>query len=150
MKTKKCPKCRVRPITDFHKCKSRADGVQGVCKFCKPVRNKEWYEKNRESKRKATYNWQKRNSDRVKGYGLKKYGLTVEQYNSLSESQNHVCAICQQPEKKKSLAVDHNHLTGQVRALLCEACNRGLGHFRDNSELLITAASYLSRFLKSK
>lgn len=136
----------MRPREDFNKCKSRKDGLQGICKFCKPKRNRKWYEANRERKKATTDKWQRLNTDKVKGYGLKKYGITIEQYNLMLAAQNGVCAICKQPEKNKNLSVDHNHATGKVRALLCEHCNRGLGHFKDNPILCSAAATYLSLF----
>ena len=51
------------------------------------------------------------------------------------------CRICGNEEEK--LVVDHDHVTGKVRGMLCNHCNRGLGHFRDNPELLESAKSYL-------
>jgi len=50
------------------------------------------------------------------------------------------CVICGSEEK---LVVDHDHVTGQVRGMLCNHCNRGLGHFRDDPLLLEFAAQYL-------
>ena len=50
------------------------------------------------------------------------------------------CVIC---GDKSKLVVDHDHKTGQVRGMLCEHCNRGLGHFRDDPLLLEFAAQYL-------
>ena len=57
------------------------------------------------------------------------------------------CMICGATEK---LVVDHNHKTNKVRGMLCNHCNRGLGHFRDNQKTLLKAIEYLSNpiFLK--
>lgn len=75
-------------------------------------------------------------------YTLKKrYGLTLQTYNKLLEQQNNSCAICK--EEGKKLYVDHSHLLGEVRGLLCMNCNTGLGHFYDNKKLLKAAIKYL-------
>lgn len=50
------------------------------------------------------------------------------------------CVICGVEDK---LVVDHDHLTGEIRGMLCNHCNRGLGHFRDDPLLLEFAAQYL-------
>jgi ribosomal protein L34E len=79
------------------------------------------------------------------------YGITVEQYDEMREAQKHVCAICSRPEtvvmrgKVKPLSVDHDHLTGKVRGLLCHECNVGLGKFKDNPRLLNAARHYIER-----
>lgn len=74
----------------------------------------------------------------------KKYGLTLEQYQQMFENQNGKCAICQEEEKGRLLPVDHDHSNGKVRGLLCGNCNRGLGLFKDNKDLLQKAANYLA------
>jgi hypothetical protein len=68
------------------------------------------------------------------------YGLSKEKYNQMYERQNGACFICEDTSK---LMVDHCHTTGKVRALLCRACNFGLGNFRDNPRLLNLAIGYL-------
>ncbi len=71
------------------------------------------------------------------------YGLTLEQFNTMSETQNGKCLIC---KNEAELVVDHCHSTGKVRGLLCNPCNRGLGQFSDSLEFLNNAVSYLNSF----
>jgi hypothetical protein len=75
-----------------------------------------------------------------------KYGLTTEQFNELLHQQNHACGICERPFHRTP-HIDHCHVTGLVRGLLCHTCNVGLGHFDDNPALLVKAARYLARWL---
>lgn len=56
------------------------------------------------------------------------------------ERQAGCCAICGQPSK---LVVDHCHASGEVRGLLCDDCNVGLGRYDDDPERLLAAAAYL-------
>ena len=71
--------------------------------------------------------------------------LHEDDYEFLFISQNGKCAICGkvQEELGKSLAVDHNHETMEVRGLLCASCNLGLGAFSDSPILLKNAIRYL-------
>lgn len=69
------------------------------------------------------------------------YGITLEDYNNLLESQNNCCAICKDGDKK--LVVDHCHATGRIRGLLCHHCNVALGMFKDNKAILQEAMEYL-------
>lgn len=72
------------------------------------------------------------------------HGISLEIYNDMLEVQGGTCAICNLPCKTgKSLAVDHSHDTGAIRGLLCINCNTGLGHFKDNLDLLSRAMKYL-------
>jgi hypothetical protein len=81
----------------------------------------------------------------------KKYGITLDDYMEMYESQQGKCKICGIEgtvfaEKKRlssTLVVDHCHKQGHVRHLLCMACNHGLGHFKDNPDLLDKAKAYL-------
>jgi Recombination endonuclease VII len=79
---------------------------------------------------------------------LRRYGLTVEDYDQMLENQEHRCGICltHKDELKKGLCVDHCHRTGKVRMLLCVSCNTGLGQFRDSTENLSRAIKYLKEF----
>jgi len=83
---------------------------------------------------------------------LRRQGCSTNQYRTLFEAQGGRCAICGVGEGHRSrygkacrLAIDHNHRTGQVRGLLCNNCNRGLGRFKDSIEFLEAAVRYLKR-----
>lgn len=77
---------------------------------------------------------------------LSKYGVTAEWYADQLERQTGRCAICNDvPTGKRPWHIDHCHDTGQVRQLLCGQCNTGLGHMRDNPDILRAAAAYIER-----
>jgi uncharacterized Zn finger protein (UPF0148 family) len=115
---------------------------------------KEWVQKNREkvnASNRKRYNLlspdEKRKRNRKQQISL--YGLTVEQYDAILMEQKCVCAICGKPEKSSSkgvLSIDHDHVTGKVRGLLCDTCNSGLGHFYDSIDLLQGAMLYLKTY----
>ena len=76
-----------------------------------------------------------------------KYGITLEDYDQILLSQNGVCAICHTTDPGgpgKRFVVDHNHDTGDVRGLLCNNCNRGIGYLKDSPNILSSALTYLS------
>jgi hypothetical protein len=107
---------------------------------------KEWYEDNREKVIERTKEYGRRNREKRKRAQLKHvYGITLEQYDEMRLSQNNTCAICGKEEQLKYLAVDHDHVTGKVRALLCQKCNRAIGELQDDPELVRKAADYLER-----
>jgi hypothetical protein len=77
-------------------------------------------------------------------------GFGLEQYKSILQEQNQVCAICLNPntngrKNSNNLYVDHDHNTGKVRGLLCSNCNRMLGLVGDNISTLFNAVSYLNK-----
>ncbi len=76
----------------------------------------------------------------------KRQGITLDIFNTLLEKQNNKCAICGKDigEFSRAFAIDHNHITGEIRGLLCHNCNGGLGLFMDNVESLQNAINYLS------
>ena len=69
-----------------------------------------------------------------------KYGLEKNQMDHIIESQGGMCPIC---SKRPATHVDHNHDTGEVRGLLCNHCNRGIGLLGDDPEVLLRAIHYL-------
>jgi hypothetical protein len=84
----------------------------------------------------------------------KTYGYTGTQYDEQFEKQNGCCAICGKPETRIKngvllpLSIDHNHVTGEVRELLCHSCNAGIGFLNIDKcgiDLLLAAISYVKK-----
>lgn len=77
------------------------------------------------------------------------YGLSGKDYKEMLDKCDSKCMICgdELVFNKKGTHIDHDHKTGEVRGILCNHCNRGLGGFRDNIENLQAAISYLQNFL---
>lgn len=134
---KRCARCRVhKPTLEFSRARSSSDGLYSYCKPCSVEKNREWYEANRPALKER-----RRARDR-----RTMYGLSAEAHRDLFERQAGVCAICGRDGAvghKEVLAVDHCHRTGEVRGLLCDSCNRGIGLLCDDPELLRVAAIYL-------
>jgi hypothetical protein len=137
---KSCKKCgEIKDLESFPKKKDNRDGRSNSCKVC-------------EGKRKDKYkytpeqwsDWRRK----------KKFGLEKDDYNSMLETQNYSCAICNikleeyiglhgNGKKVDSFTVDHNHATGKIRGLTCFRCNLMLGYAQDNPKILEAGATYL-------
>ena len=79
-----------------------------------------------------------------KAYSLKyKYNITLKERDLMLKKQNNKCKICNTKFSKVTPNIDHCHTTNKVRGLLCRLCNIGLGHFKDNTEILTKAINYL-------
>lgn len=77
---------------------------------------------------------------------LKKYGLTAEQYTEMLREQQGRCAVCEHLLRGgKDEHIDHDHITGQVRGILCSQCNTAIGKFKDSPEVILKAAEYIMR-----
>jgi hypothetical protein len=70
----------------------------------------------------------------------RRYGMSLDDFDQMLKAQGGLCALCL---TKPAVDVDHCHSNGKVRALLCRACNLGLGMFSDKPEMLRKAASYI-------
>lgn len=130
--TKVCQRCKQdKPLDQFAIQRGMKDGRRANCRPCSGAVYKEYCYSNPEKVRD--------------GYYRKMYGISLEQYRRMMLDQGEVCAICGCPETatNKSMAVDHDPVTGSVRRLLCHKCNAGLGHFNDNPDLLLRASQYL-------
>ena len=139
---KTCTKCG--GPGPFNRDKNRKDGLNPWCKACQNASTKA--ATNPEKHRQYSAAYRANNSGLVsksnKKYLLKhKYGLEPSDVQHLLESQNGNCAICCRPLVRVN--IDHNHLTGKVRGLLCYSCNIGLGLFLDSPDILLRARDYL-------
>lgn len=130
-----CKECNQDlPLESYSKDNLYKDKLHIRCKLCKSRKAKEAYRKNPE---------------RWRGYILKKkYGISYEMYELILKNQNYKCAICLTDSPKRTnngalWVVDHDHNTGQVRGVLCNTCNLGLGYFHDSTENLSNAIEYL-------
>lgn len=129
--------------------KQRRESMTAEKKAERTRQRKEYYVANRVRiiAEVRQYNQQRPHARRA-GSLKNNYGLTIADYDRLAAEQRNRCAICNSqvdtiPHKK--LYVDHCHMTGVVRGLLCSACNFGLGKFKDSTINLRAAIEYLER-----
>ena len=168
MDNKTCVECEIsKPVDQFGKNKYCKDGLASWCKDCtrkclqdwraipvnkqKQAERRKWREENVPGVKEARKERSKKDWDKMVGYKkgdalLRRYGISLEDFEKMKKEQDGKCAICGSPPGKRDLAVDHDHKTGKVRALLCNGrCNRGLGLFRDDIEYLKSAILYLEK-----
>jgi hypothetical protein len=76
---------------------------------------------------------------------VRRYGMTPQEYAEMLLAQGGVCAICKRPQmpEKYALAVDHDHDTGKVRALLCIKCNSAIALLDENLDILNAMTEYI-------
>lgn len=80
---------------------------------------------------------------------LHHYGITPEQREVMLGLQGGCCAVCRKPPSRKRLNVDHDHVTGVVRGLLCGDCNRALGLLRENVTTCRNMIDYLEKYART-
>lgn len=156
---KQCKSGHLAVRWDFYKERKARDGLTAWCVECSKARTRAWYTANKE--RAGAYSaqyyaanketQQRRSIDR----GIRKHGITVEQYEVMLAAQGGRCAMpgcgATEPSGHGRWHIDHNHAccAGKfscgkcIRGLLCRACNAGLGLFGDSVDRLLDAASYL-------
>lgn len=113
---------------------------------------KQWRKANKTHISERSKQWVTNNPEKVRNKILKyRYGITLNDYNRMFAEQNGCCKICNihSSKLKGPLQVDHSHITGVVRGLLCGLCNSKLGednigHFNDTSFLYSKALGYIS------
>jgi hypothetical protein len=119
-----------------------------------------WYKENKEKRTAQITEYKKSKPDEWrKAIGQKfhlrtRYNITPKQYETKLISQNYCCALCGKDVADNirngipvALSVDHCHKSNNIRDLLCHQCNSGLGHFKDNIEILQKAIDYLRKHM---
>jgi hypothetical protein len=161
---KRCSQCKkVLDLNCFYNDIRANDKLSSVCKQCHNLNNKKSKLKHRKRVQKVALIYSRSHTKEKREYYsnhkndwknnrlINQFGITLENYNDLLKKQNYLCLICNKPETEvepgkspKTLAVDHNHETGKIRGLLCGKCNKGIGMFEDNTNLLQSAINYLN------
>ena len=136
-----CGTCEeVKPIHDFANSASQTDGLQSFCRSCGTIKQAKWRDENRLKHNRLCTDARRK----------KRLGMEPHEYDNLLHKQKGVCAICKgkcisktQKGVQKSLAADHDHVTGVTRGLLCSKCNTAIGLLDDNPALIASALAYL-------
>lgn len=153
----RCKKCRQEKDLKY-KHAHREQHIAYTKKWREENKEKylEWVRKDREKNPEKHKEWQKKTREK-KGKlrsleeSLRKMNFSIESYNEMLKNQNGVCAICKKEETRKSrkkgdicrLMIDHCHASNIVRGLLCDSCNKMLGHAKDSIEILEEGIRYL-------
>jgi hypothetical protein len=162
---KRCNNCGlIKALDDFYKNPKGRAGLRPECKECTKERRREWYSRNRAAEVERVRQWALANPDKVaeriaalrgsekkkladrRSHLKRKYGITLEDYDRMLEAQGGVCAICKEARpEERTLHVDHDHVTGKIRGLLCFRCNNAIGDLRDDVDLIYRMLDYLDR-----
>ncbi len=152
MATKVCSKCNVeKPFSDYYKDNLRKIGIRCKCKECCSKETRTWRDRNRSKYNNYVAEWRAKNPARQHATEIKRrYSLSVEDYNARLSEQLCKCKICGKQHdpsvKRGRLYVDHDHKSGDVRGLLCGACNSAIGYMNDDVEIFEKAIAYLKSF----
>jgi len=109
-------------------------------------RASKWNKENRERRLEIQQKWNRDNlwKRRIR-QSARDLGFDPDWMVGYFQAHNGLCDVCGRPPTGNRLSIDHNHVTGELRGLLCINCNTGLGMFKDNPELLLLAVDYLDK-----
>lgn len=138
---KVCRSCRLeKPISNFYKCCQTKDGYATQCKSCQgaEVQKRNKFTAFRVGTLTITWGMLKKKTSIFK--------LSYEQIRKLFEETRGVCPICQNEFKSpQDMVINHNHISSEIRGILCFHCNLVLGHSKESSQTLRAAADYLEK-----
>lgn len=147
----RCGACKRKYLADLKKQEKETDEYKAEQLRLKLIKDEQKREKRRQyyhDNLEARKAYQSAIPDtKRKDYRLKhNYGINLREYEDMLKLRNFECDICKAKHSDgKPLRVDHCHTTGIIRGLLCTQCNFGLGHFRDDTNLLAKATEYLNK-----
>lgn len=165
-----CTTCGARKAIDEFSIRENGQRRK-QCKACRQSKVSVWHRSNADKMLAYHRTWSATNPERVREYrkrmqekdpllnrtkALRRYGLTLEDYENILSAQGGVCAACGEPElvatyrgKPRPLAIDHDHATGHIRGLLCSSCNVALGYARECPKRLRALAVYIESSTKN-
>lgn len=144
---KTCTKCHeAKPLIDFSFDLRKPDSHMPRCKRCRLLECAAWRQSKPDYEKDRYLANPKAHRER---HLIRKYGVTIKDYESMFLQQMGLCAICGKSQER-AFDVDHDHLSKVVRGLLCTNCNRMIGHAHDSPERLRAAADYLESSRKSR
>lgn len=159
----------MRPVRYCDKCQKDTERYgQNKCKPCRLAYAKEryrhkrrqiidyvktWYRTNVAKKKAYDRERQVRRAAQIRHKAIRRSALqkgyaypTLEDVRQVLDKSDGTCGVCgDRPERRKSLHVDHCHVTGKVRGMLCWRCNSAEGLMRSNVDLLLRLADYVRR-----
>lgn len=157
--TKVCCACHKRLTIDLF---SRTK--PNKCKPCYNISSRAYRAKNRAKKAIVDRRYRNRRKDNAKAFKdrlkasgkyaeyrrrehlKKKYKITLAFFDEMIANHNNQCAICNGSFQNLKLNIDHNHITGVVRGLLCNLCNTMIGMGREDQRILLGAINYLNKY----
>lgn len=153
---KVCKACgEAHPLSDFYLRKKGGTARVTICRACHAEQRREYYYRPEVRTRiaKQAKDRSELRRSQIRAKNLARYGLGAVEYDSMYDSQDGCCAICKKPGNRLGmgdprntvLCVDHDHVDGAVRGLLCHRCNRAVGLLGDNATTLKSAIFYLEK-----
>lgn len=149
---KTCKRCgKEKLLSEFY---ARLD-KEARCKICVKELRRKYYRENKSLVIGRVRSYSKANPEKIRDTKLRQsYGVDVDYYNAKLKEQGGVCGSCRKYRpntwcgQKVHMSLDHDHVTGKPRGVLCMRCNRALGLLWDDLEVIIGLAKYKKKYQK--